>query len=128
MNIPQELKYTKDHEWVRVEGTRAVVGITDYAQHELGDIVFIEVPAVGKQVKAHGNLSVVESVKAVSDIYAPVSGTVVEVNEALNDRPEVVNQDPYGEGWLAVIELEDASELEGLLSADAYRALTEGGK
>ncbi|EAX48993.1 glycine cleavage system H protein [Thermosinus carboxydivorans Nor1] len=128
MNIPQELKYTKDHEWVRVEGTRAVVGITDYAQHELGDIVFIEVPAVGKKVKAHGNLSVVESVKAVSDIYAPVSGTVVEVNEALNDRPEVVNQDPYGEGWLAVIELDDASELEGLLSAEDYRALTEGGK
>lgn len=128
MNIPANLKYSKDHEWVKLDGNRVVVGITDFAQHELGDVVFIEVPTVGTAVKAHANLSVVESVKAVSDIYAPVSGTVVEVNEALTDSPELVNQDAYGEGWIAIIELADASEVAGLLSADEYRALTEGGK
>lgn len=128
MNIPQELKYTKDHEWVRLEGNRAVVGITDFAQHELGDIVFIEVPAAGKKVKNHGNLSVVESVKAVSDIYSPLAGTIIEGNNGLNDQPEVVNQDPYGEGWIAVLEIENMSEVTELLSADDYKNFVEGGK
>ena len=128
MNLPQELKYTKDHEWIRLEGNRATIGITDFAQSELGDIVFIEVPVVGTKVKIHGGLSVVESVKAVSDIYVPLTGTIVEVNEELTDQPELVNQDPYGAGWIVVIELEVESELAGLIGADAYLAVTKGGK
>ncbi len=123
MNTPKELKYTKDHEWVRLEGNRAVVGITDFAQSQLGDVVFVEVPEVGAEVAAGNGFSVVESVKAVSDIYAPLSGTVVEVNEALADAPEVVNQDPYGEGWIAVIEITDMSELDNLLDSEAYEKL-----
>jgi glycine cleavage system H protein len=128
MNFPQELKYTKDHEWVRLEGSRAVVGITAFAQSELGDIVFIEVPPVGKKIKIHGGLSVVESVKAVSDIYAPLTGTVVEVNEQLADQPELVNQDPYGEGWIAILEWENSDETDQLLGVDQYQALALGGK
>lgn len=128
MNLPQELKYTKDHEWIRLEGKRATIGITDFAQSELGDIVFIEVPVVGTKVKIHGGLSVVESVKAVSDIYVPLTGTIVEVNEELTDQPELVNQDPYGAGWIVVIELEVESEVAGLIGADAYLAVTQGGK
>lgn len=128
MNFPKELKYSKEHEWIRVEGSRAVVGITDFAQGQLGDVVFVEVPAVGTAVTAGQTFSVVESVKAVSDIYAPVSGTIVEVNEALGDTPEDVNSDPYGAGWIAVIELADPAEVEGLLTSEAYEALTaEGG-
>lgn len=128
MNFPQELKYTKDHEWIRLEGNRATVGITDFAQSELGDIVFIEVPIVGKTLSAHSGLSVVESVKAVSDIYAPLAGTVLAVNESLVDQPELVNQDPYGEGWIAVLEVAEESDLAGLMTAEAYQALVLGGK
>lgn len=120
MNTPKELKYSKDHEWVRLEGNRAVVGITDFAQSQLGDVVFVEVPEIGAKVAAGEGFSVVESVKAVSDIYAPLSGTVVEVNEALADAPEVVNQDPYGEGWVAVIEITDRSEVDNLLDSAEY--------
>lgn len=128
MNIPQELKYSREHEWVRVEGNRATVGITDFAQHQLGDVVFVEVPTAGAAVKAGQGFSVVESVKAVSDIYTPVSGTVAAVNDALNDAPETINGDPYGAGWIAVIEMSDPGELDGLLDAAGYEKFTaEGG-
>lgn len=123
MNIPQELKYSKDHEWVKIDGSRVTIGITDYAQIQLGDVVFVELPEVGAEVAAGGGFSVVESVKAVSDVYSPVSGRVVEINEALADSPEMVNQDPYGDGWIAVVELSDSSELNELLSSDAYEQL-----
>jgi glycine cleavage system H protein len=123
VNTPKELKYTGDHEWVRLEGSRAVVGITDFAQSQLGDVVFVEVPEPGTAVTAGSGFSVVESVKAVSDIYAPLSGTVVEVNEALSDTPEAVNQDPYGAGWIAVIEITDRSELDQLLDSTEYEKL-----
>lgn len=122
---PANLKYTEEHEWVRIEGNRATIGITDYAQKELGDIVFVEVPEVGATVVQHNPMAVVESVKAVSDVYAPVSGTVLEVNEALETNPELVNQDPYGEGWIAVIEMSDPAEAEALLSAREYEDLLE---
>ncbi len=128
MNNPQELKYSREHEWVRVEGNRATVGITDFAQHQLGDVVFVEVPTVGAAVTAGQGFSVVESVKAVSDIYAPLSGTVVAVNDALNDTPEIINGDPYGDGWIAVIEMSNPGELDGLLDAAGYEKFTaEGG-
>jgi glycine cleavage system H protein len=128
MNIPKELKYSREHEWVRVEGNKATVGITDFAQHELGDVVFVELPAKGAAVTAGQGFSVVESVKAVSDIYAPVSGTVTAVNDALTDAPETINADPYGAGWIAVIEMSDPGELEGLLDSAGYEKLTaEGG-
>lgn len=125
MNVPENLRYSKDHEWVRLDGDKATVGITDFAQHELGDVVFIEVPEFGKAIDAHAGLSVVESVKAVSDVYAPIAGTVVEVNDALTDSPELVNQDPYGQGWIAVLELADLSEYEQLMDAKAYQQLLE---
>jgi glycine cleavage system H protein len=128
MDFPKELKYTKDHEWVRLEGKRAVVGITAFAQSELGDIVFIEVPPVGKKISIHSNMSVVESVKAVSDIYAPLTGTVVEINEQLADQPELVNQDPYGEGWIAVLEWDNNEEIAQLVDVEQYQALALGGK
>lgn len=128
MNIPKELKYSNDHEWVRVEGDTAVVGITDYAQSQLGDAVFVELPTEGLEVSAKQGFAVIESVKAVSDIYAPVTGKVVKVNETLADAPEIINQDPYGEGWIAVIQLADKKELEELLDSAAYEKLTaEGG-
>jgi len=128
MNIPNELKYTKDHEWLRVEGNTAVIGITDYAQEQLGDIVFVEVPGEGDELGAGDTLGVVESVKAASDIYSPVSGTVVKVNEELADAPELVNQDPYGQAWIAEIELSNPDELAELLDSAAYEELTaEGG-
>lgn len=123
MNTPKELKYSKDHEWIRLEGNRAVIGITDFAQSQLGDVVFVEVPEVGAEVAAGDGFSVVESVKAVSDIYAPLTGKVVEVNEALTDAPEIVNQDPYGDGWVAVIEMSDSSELDSLLDSEEYEKL-----
>lgn len=123
---PVELKYTEEHEWVRVEGNVARVGITDFAQKELGDVVFVELPGVGDSIKAAESLGVVESVKAVSDIYSPVSGQIVKVNEKLEDSPELINQDPYGEGWIAEIEVEDPKELEGLLTAEEYQAIVEG--
>ncbi|HEY8530735.1 MAG TPA: glycine cleavage system protein GcvH [Limnochorda sp.] len=120
MSVPEHLRYTADHEWVRIEGNRATVGITAYAQEQLGDVVFVDLPPVGKEVKAGDGLAVVESVKSVSDVYAPVSGRVVEVNRALSDAPETINQDPYGQGWIAVLEIGDPSEIEKLMDAAAY--------
>jgi len=114
------VKYTEDHEYIRIEGTTGIVGITDYAQSQLGDIVFVEVPAVGKQVKKGDETAVVESVKAASEIYAPVSGTVVGVNDKLSSDPALINQDPMGEGWMFQIELSDAAELDGLMDEAAY--------
>jgi glycine cleavage system H protein len=124
MAYPDDLRYSKEHEWVRADGDAATIGITSFAADELGDIVFIELPEVGAQLTQFGTFGVVESVKAVSDLYAPVSGTVVEVNEALRDAPELLNSDPFGEGWIARVELGDAAELEGLMDADAYAAET----
>jgi glycine cleavage system H protein len=126
MQIPEDLRYSSDHEWIRLEGGRARIGITDYAQDALGDVVFVDLPEVGATVAAAASISEVESTKSVSDIYAPVSGTIVEVNGDLADAPERLNEDPYGEGWICVIELSDAAEAEKLLSADDYRALVEG--
>ena len=120
MNVPQNLKYTKSHEWVRVEGDVAVVGITDHAQHELTDIVYVELPDVDQQVDAGKECAVVESVKAASDIYSPVSGTVVAVNEELNNAPELVNDDAFGKGWVFKVKLSDPGELGELLSPDDY--------
>lgn len=129
MNFPDHLQYSKEHEWVRREGKRAVVGISDYAQSQLGDIVFVELPTVGIQVTEGKRFSVVESVKAVSDIYSPLSGKIIEVNETLNDAPEKVNQDPYGEGWIAVIEITGEEAAAELMDSDAYAALVgKGGK
>ena len=126
MNFPTDLKYTKNDEWARVEGKTGTVGITDYAQSQLSDIVFVEVVvAVGDQVKQGDSCATVESVKAAADVYMPVSGTVVAINEALPDAPETVNSDPYGEAWMVKVELSNASELEGLLTASAYQALVE---
>jgi glycine cleavage system H protein len=125
MNVPEDLKYTKEHEWVRVDGDRVIVGITDFAQDALGDVVYVDVPETGTQVKAGEPFGEVESTKSVSDVYAPVSGTVVERNTQLADAPELVNRDPYGEGWMIVISAADASEVEVLLEARAYRELTE---
>jgi glycine cleavage system H protein len=130
MNVPEDLRYSKDHEWARVEesagATRVRIGITDYAQDALGDVVFVQVPDVGSAVKAGESFGEVESTKSVSDIYSPVTGTVVEVNDTLSDGPEQVNTDPYGEGWLCVIEVADTSEVGALLDSAAYRALIEG--
>jgi len=126
MNVPEDLLYTSDHEWIkRVEGG-VRIGITDYAQDALGDVVFVQVPDVGTSLAAGASFSEVESTKSVSDIYAPISGTVVEVNEALAGDPSVLNSDPYGIGWLCVIEPSSPEELDKLLDAEAYRALTEG--
>ena len=126
MNVPDELRYSTDHEWVRVEGDRVRIGITDYAQDALGDVVFVDVPQVGVRVEAGSTFSEVESTKSVSDIYAPVSGTIVEVNADLSDAPERINDDPYGEGWICVIEPDDRSQLDSLMDAAGYRALVEG--
>lgn len=123
MNVPAELKYTKEHEWIRVEGEEAVVGITDYAQSQLGDIVFVECETVGDTLGAGETFGTIEAVKTVSDLYLPVSGEVLEFNEALEDQPELVNKDPYGEGWIVKIKLSGEPELDGLLSADAYKAI-----
>ncbi len=124
MEFPEELKYTEEHEWVLVEDDIVTVGITDFAQDALGDVVFVELPEVGTQVEAGKPFGVVESVKAVSDIYAPVTGEVVEVNEELPDTPELVNTSPYEDGWMVKIRLSDPAELDNLLEADAYEALT----
>jgi glycine cleavage system H protein len=118
--------YTDEHEWIDVDGTTATVGITDYAQSQLGDIVFADVPAVGSKLTKGGDAAVVESVKAASDVYAPVSGTVTEGNAALGDDPALVNSDPEGAGWFFKIELDDASQLDGLMDADAYKAFVDG--
>lgn len=119
MNIPKNLKYTKEHEWVRIEGAEAYVGITDYAQHSLGDIVFVELPEEGESMETGDTLGVVESVKAVSDIYCPVGGKVIEINEELIDAPEKINQNPY-ENWIAVIEIANHSDVDKLLSPQQY--------
>jgi glycine cleavage system H protein len=122
-NVPADLRYTKEHEWARIEGDRARVGITAFAQEQLGDVVFVELPKVGARVSAMKTFGVVESVKAVSDLYAPLSGEVVEVNAELPKAPELVNQDPYGRGWMLVIALSDPREVDGLLTAEGYAAL-----
>ena len=125
MNIPSELRYTKEHEWVRIEGKVATIGVTDYAQAELTDITFFELPEIGREVKQMEEIGVIETSKAVSEIYSPVSGKVIEVHAALDDTPETLNSDPYGEGWLVKIEISDENEVEQLMSADAYKELTE---
>jgi glycine cleavage system H protein len=124
MKIPEDLRYSPEHEWVRVEGTRARIGITDYAQDALGDIVFVDLPTVGSEVQAGGQFGEVESTKSVSEIYAPVAGTVAAINDALTANPERINEDPYGEGWICEVELASDADLSGLLDAAAYGELT----
>jgi len=123
VNVPVDLKYTKEHEWVKVEGNIATVGITDWAQGELGDIVFVELPAAGLAVAQMETFGTIEAVKAVSDLFSPVTGKVTEVNAALEDEPMLINRDPYGEGWMIKVEVADASQLEQLLDAGAYKEL-----
>jgi glycine cleavage system H protein len=123
MNFPDNLRYTKDHEWIRLEGDEAIVGITDFAQHELGDIVYVEIETVGQQLNAGDVFGTVEAVKTVSDLFLPVNGSVTEVNPKLNSNPELVNNDPYGEGWMAKIKLSNASDVESLMNAEAYQKL-----
>ena len=122
MEVPKDLRYTEEHEWLKVDGAKAVIGITQFAQDQLGDVVFVEVPTVGTELEKENTFGVVESVKTVSDLYAPVSGKVVAVNKDLEANPELVNQDSYGKGWMIEIELSDASQAEGLLSAADYEA------
>lgn len=130
MEFPADLRYSSDHEWARRDGDRVVIGITDYAQDALGDVVYVELPAVGTATRSGSAFSEIESTKSVSDLYAPVDGRIVEVNESLNEAPELVNEDPYGRGWICVIEVTDPASIESsmgqLLDADAYRALVEG--
>jgi glycine cleavage system H protein len=125
MNVPEDLRYTREHEWVRVDGSTAWVGITDYAQDALGDVVYVSLPEVGATVAAMGPCCEVESTKSVSDVYAPLSGRVTEVNSELSDAPQLVNEDPYGKGWIFALEMSDPSEVDGLLDAAAYGALLE---
>ncbi|AGT33343.1 glycine cleavage system protein H [Geobacillus genomosp. 3] len=127
MNTPKELRYSKEHEWVRVEGDKVRIGITDFAQSELGDIVFVELPEVGAELTANEPFGSVESVKTVSELYAPISGTVVEVNEELNDNPEYVNESPYEKAWMVVVEPKDVSEVDKLLTAEQYEAMVNEG-
>jgi glycine cleavage system H protein len=122
--VPADLRYTKDHEWVRVDGDTATIGVTDFAAHQLGDVVFVDLPALGKSVDQFATFGVVESVKAVSDLYAPVSGEVVGVNGDLNASPELVNSDPFGDGWMIRVKVADAAQVDGLLDAAAYERLT----
>ncbi|HET8753055.1 MAG TPA: glycine cleavage system protein GcvH [Salinimicrobium sp.] len=126
MNIPQDLKYTKDHEWVRIEGDVATVGVTDFAQGELGDIVYVEVETVDETLAREEIFGTVEAVKTVSDLFAPLSGEIVEFNESLEDEPEKVNTDPYGEGWMVKIKFSDASEVDDLLTAEEYSEILGG--
>lgn len=123
---PRDLKYTKEHEWIRVEGDEGTVGITHFAQKELGDIVFVELPEEGEEVVQGDSFAVIESVKAVSDVYSPVSGTIIKVNQRLEDEPELINKDPYDEGWIVVIKIKDKDELEDLMSSEEYQELLEG--
>ncbi|HVF74758.1 MAG TPA: glycine cleavage system protein GcvH [Acidimicrobiales bacterium] len=126
MNVPDELRYTSDHEWARLEDGKVRIGITDYAQDSLGDVIFVQLPEPGSTVEAGAGFGEVESTKSVSDLYAPVAGTVVEVNNELADAPQKLNEDPYGEGWICVVEPSDAAALDSLLDAEAYRALIAG--
>lgn len=123
MNFPAELKYTKDHEWIRIEGDEAVIGITEFAQSELGDIVFVDIDTVGDEVAQDDQFGSIEAVKTVSDLFMPVKATVLSINEQLDANPELVNTDPYGEGWMVRVKLDNASDVEGLLSAESYKEL-----
>jgi len=126
VEFPEDLRYTNEHEWIRLDGARARVGITDFAQDALGDVVYVDLPDVGAAVEADRPLGEVESTKSVSDVYSPVSGTIVERNPLIDDRPELVNEQPYGDGWLVVIETADPTHVDGMMDAAAYRALVEG--
>lgn len=126
MNVPEDLRYSKEHEWVRVEGETAVIGITDYAQDALGDVVYVDPPDVGAALSAGDSFGEVESTKSVSELYAPISGTVATVNGDLADEPEKLNADPYGEGWICTVTIAEAGELDSLLDAEAYQALIDG--
>jgi glycine cleavage system H protein len=123
MNFPTELKYTKDHEWIRIEGNDAYIGITEFAQHELGDIVYVDITSKGKEVNREDVFGTVEAVKTVSDLFMPLTGTISETNPALDSQPELVNTDPYGQGWMVKISIKDASQIGSLLSAEAYQSL-----
>lgn len=123
---PDDFYYTKDHEWVQIKGEMATVGITDFAQKQLGDVVYTELPQIGKQLEFHQSIGVIESVKAVSDIYSPLSGEVIEVNEELNNSPELVNQDPHGKGWFIRLKIKDETEVEKLMTASEYEKFLEG--
>jgi glycine cleavage system H protein len=123
MNFPENLRYTKDHEWIRIEGDEAIVGITDFAQHELGDIVYVEVETVNKSLKEGDVFGTVEAVKTVSDLYLPISGTILELNPKLNANPELVNTDPYGDGWMVRMKIEDKAAIDSLMDAAAYQNL-----
>ena len=123
MEIKSELKYTKDHEWVKVEGNQAIIGITDYAQGELGDIVYVEVEALGENLQKEEIFGSVEAVKTVSDLFLPISGKITELNEDLEDKPELINEDPYGKGWIIKMEIENSIELDELLNSDSYKEL-----
>lgn len=123
MNFPAELKYTKDHEWISIEGNEATIGITDFAQRELGDIVYIDINTLGDEVAKDDVFGTVEAVKTVSDLYMPLTATVLEINSALNDNPELVNTDPYGQGWMVKVTLADATQIDSLLTAEAYQTL-----
>jgi len=123
MNIPAELKYTKDHEWIKIEGSEAVIGITDFAQSQLGDVVFIEIETEGEELDREEVFGTIEAVKTVSDMFMPVAGKVIAVNEKLADTPEVVNKDPYGDGWMIRIEISDASQVDELLTAEQYKEI-----
>ncbi len=123
MNIPSELKYTKDHEWIKIDGDIATVGITDFAQSELGDIVYVEVETVGEELEQEEVFGTVEAVKTVSDLFLPLTGEIIEFNEALESDPELVNNDPYGDGWMVKIKIADASQIDALLSGDTYKEL-----
>ena len=125
MELPEDLKYTREHEWVSIEGSVATIGITDHAQEQLGDVVFVELPSVGDRVEKADAFGVVESTKAVSDVYAPLSGEVTEVNDDLPDNPELINEDPYGDGWMVKITLGDKADLDDLMTADEYRKFIE---
>jgi glycine cleavage system H protein len=126
MNVPEELRYSRDHEWIRIDGDVATVGITDYAQDALGDVVYVEIPSIGTRVATGERATEVESTKSVSEIYAPLSGEVVEVNDALGATPEILNSDPYGEGWLFRMSIADSTEIDSLLSAADYLSFIEG--
>jgi glycine cleavage system H protein len=123
---PNEFRYTKEHEWVKVSGDEALVGITDFAQHQLGDIIYVELPPVGKELAAHQSITVVESVKSVSDVYAPISGQVVAVNEALGATADLINKDPHGQGWIVRLKIKDKKEIDGLMTVGDYEKFLEG--